>query len=310
VESAISLTLIVSIAMTPLSAAGQGRESKVWSGIRELEPGAEVTVRTPGSAPRTRYVIAADDAAVAFLNVSDPAVPPDVAKLLRRTAAKRPDYFVRLQLQSPEPATLFLDRRVSITPSGLFVGAKNIATLTQFVERIARADVERGAVQIEAGPSSDSDVAWSKVRQLAAGTPLTVTAKGRSASARYVLSVDDTTLRVLNTSTPGLSAEAAHMLRRAASEHPSAFVIGPRNSLMVDEQVVLGSSGLFVGNRKVADYTEIVQEIARADVENGVVLLGNAPVMRRMERPTKIVLAVAIPLAIIVVVGLCCVPRD
>ena len=307
-ESAVSLALILSIAMTPLSAAGQERDSRVWSRIRVLEPGAEVTVRTPGSAPRTRHFVAADDAAVTLLDVSDPALPPDVAKLLRRTAAKHPDYFARIQ--SPERTTLFLDRRVSVAPSGLFVGAQKIATLTQFVERIARAEVEGGSVQVESGSPSDSDVAWSKVRQLAAGTPLTVTTRSGSAGARYVLSVDDTTLRVLNTSTPGLSAETTDSLRRTASEHPSAFAVAPHTSLMLDNQAVLGSSGLFVGDQKVADYNQIVQEIARVDVENGVVLLGNAPVMRRMERSTKIMLAVAIPIATIFLVGLCCVPRD
>jgi len=177
-----------------------------------LEPGAEVTVRTPGSAPRTRYFVAADDAAVTLLDVSDPALPPGVAKLLRRTAAKHPDRLA--QLQSSGQTTLFLDRQMSVSPSGLFVGATKIGALTQFVERIARADVEGGSVQLQAGSPSDSDVAWSKVRQLAPGTPLTLTTEGGSASARYVLSVDDTTLRVLNTSIPGLSAEAADMLRR------------------------------------------------------------------------------------------------
>src|SRR5690242_4173223 len=101
--------------MTTLSAAGQERDSRVWSRIRVLEPGAEVTVRTPGSAPRTRYFVAADDAAVTLLDVSEPALPPDVAKLLRRTAAKHPNYFARIQ--SPERTTLFLDRRVSVAPS-------------------------------------------------------------------------------------------------------------------------------------------------------------------------------------------------
>ena len=66
---------------------------------------------------------------------------------------------------------------------------------------------------------------------------------------------------------------------------------------------------LSLGNQKVADYNQIVQEIARVDVENGVLLLGNAPVTRRMERPTKIVLGVAIPLATIFVIGLCCMPH-
>lgn len=197
-----------------------------------------------------------------------------------------------------------------MAPSGLFVGAKQIATFTQFVERIARADVERGSVQIQAGSPADSDVAWSKIRQLAAGTPLTVTTKGESASARYVLSVDGTTLRVLNTSIAGLSAEAANVLRRTASEHASAFVVTPGHSLMADKQVVLASTGLFVRDQKVADDNQIVQEIARVDVENSVVLLGNVPVKRGMERPTKITLAVAIPLATIFVVRLCCAPLD
>ncbi|MEP7308294.1 MAG: hypothetical protein ABJA98_22555 [Acidobacteriota bacterium] len=99
------------------------------------------------------------------------------------------------------------------------------------------------------------------------------------------------------------------MLRRAASEHPVAFVMAPGAAFLLDKQVVLRSSGLFVADQKVADYNQVVEDVTRADVENGVVLLADAPVTRRLERSTKIMQAVGIPLATIFVISWCCVPR-
>jgi hypothetical protein len=70
----------------------------------------------------------------------DPALPSDVAKLLRRTIVEHPDYF-----PAPEGKTFQLDSRVTLGADGLFVAGQKIAEYDQVVERILRADVEGGA---------------------------------------------------------------------------------------------------------------------------------------------------------------------
>ena len=139
---------------------------------------------------------------------------------------------------------------------------------------------------------------------------MTLTIAGKPARSYYLLTVDEMKLRALNISVPGLPAETVKVLRQAASEHPAQFVLAPGTAFSLDEQIMLRPSGLFVAARKVADYDQVVEEVTRADVENGVVLLGNAPVMRRMERSTRFVLVVGISVATIFLISLCCVPRD
>jgi hypothetical protein len=149
-----------------------------------------------------------------------------------------------------------------------------------------------------AGTASGSEVSWRKVRQLSPGTTITLTAAGRSVQSCYVLSGDDSTLRVLCVSELGLARDTINILQQAAAEHPALFVVvGPRAAVELDKEVVLRSSGLFVAGQSVADYDRVVQTVARADVESGAVLLADAPIKNGMERSTKIALATGISLA-------------
>jgi hypothetical protein len=149
-----------------------------------------------------------------------------------------------------------------------------------------------------AGTASGSEVSWRKVQQLSPGTTITVTAPGASPRSCYVLAADDTTLRVLSLSDLGLAPDTMKVLQQAAAGHPAWFlVVEPRAAVELDKQVVLRSSGLFVAGQRVADYDRVVQTVARAEVESGVVLLADAPIKNGMERSTKIALATGISLA-------------
>jgi hypothetical protein len=140
-KSAFVCALIASLAAQSASLAAQER---TWSKVRNWRTGAEVTVRTSHPEPIRRHFIRADDDEATLLNLFDPALPSDVAKLLRRTIVEHPDYF-----PAPEGKTFQLDSRVSLGADGLFVAGQKIAEYDQVVERILRADVEGGAVSLE-----------------------------------------------------------------------------------------------------------------------------------------------------------------
>jgi 2-hydroxychromene-2-carboxylate isomerase len=148
-----------------------------------------------------------------------------------------------------------------------------------------------------AGIAPASKVSWRKVQQLSPGTAITVTATGTSPRSCYVLAADETTLRILSVSDLGLAPDTVKLLRQAAAADPAAFVVGPGAALELGKDVLLRSSGLFVDGHRVADYDQVVQTVARADVESGAVLLAGAQVKSGMETSTKLVMAAGIPLA-------------
>ena len=145
--------------------------------------------------------------------------------------------------------------------------------------------------------ASGSEVSWRKVQQLSPGTTITLTATGTSPRRCYVLAADDTTLRVLSISDLGLPPETVKLLKQAAADHPALFIAAPGTAAELGGQVVLRLSGLSVAGQRVADYERVVQTVARADVESGVVILADAPIKTGMDRPSKIVLAAGVSLA-------------
>jgi hypothetical protein len=148
-----------------------------------------------------------------------------------------------------------------------------------------------------AGTAAASEVNWRKVQQLSPGTAITLTATGTSPRRCYVLAASDTSLKFLNISDLGLAPDTVKLLRQTAVAHPDVFVVGPNSTVELGKGVVLRSAGLFVAGQRVADYDQVVQTVARADVESGAVLLAGAQVKEGMERSTKLVMAAAIPLA-------------
>ena len=152
-KSFVAVVLTMSVAVAPLSVIAQEQGSDEWSKIRALEAGTEVVVRTAGSAPRIRYFVAADNEMVTLLNVVDPSLPPDVAKLLRRATVEHPRYFGASQ--SPG-ATFVLDKQVVLRSTGLFVAHQKVADYNQIIEQVARADVENGVVLMGKAPMETS----------------------------------------------------------------------------------------------------------------------------------------------------------
>jgi len=171
VKSALTFALIVSTAAPSVSVAAQENRTpeNIWSTIRWLKPGTEVTLRTSRSGSNRRYFIRADDDAITLLNVSDPSVPSDVAKLLRRKIAEHPDYF-----PLPTGRTIALDSRVYLSTSGVVVAGQTIAEYDRVVERIPRPDVEGGALEVEPSASIAKQILLTIGVAVAAGIALII----------------------------------------------------------------------------------------------------------------------------------------
>ncbi len=111
------------------------------------------------------------------------------------------------------------------------------------------------------------DAGWSRVRKIAPGTELIVTVKGSPPVNRYFVAGDESHLTVLNVSNRSLPATTKHALRDAASTHPEYFRNAQgRQTFIVANGVRLGSDGVFVADRKVADLAQVVEQYRRPDI--------------------------------------------
>jgi hypothetical protein len=115
--------------------------------------------------------------------------------------------------------------------------------------------------------------AWSEVRSARAGNEVTVRAPSSDRGGRYFIRADDDAVMLLNASDPALTAGVVRLLRRFVVEHPDYFPIPEGRTHRLDNHVFLDTSGLVVDGRKLANYDEVVERIARADVEGGAVSL-------------------------------------
>jgi hypothetical protein len=155
-KSALVFALIVSVVMQSVGVAAQ-ESPRTWSSLHKLKPGVEVAVWTSRTDLHYRYFAGVDDGAVILLNLSTPGLSSDVARLLQRAVAEHPEYFL-----VPDGKKIVLDDRVSVDSSGIFVAGQRLAEYDQLVERIARADIEAGAVFVS-GPIKRPIPRWGKV---------------------------------------------------------------------------------------------------------------------------------------------------
>ena len=117
-----------------------------------------------------------------------------------------------------------------------------------------------------AGASTNGD--WSHVRKLEPGTEITVTANGSQSGKRYVLSIDESAITVLNLANPSLPVAATEVLRDLASHNPGHFIDAQKGgtTFLLDKNVRLGSEGVFLADQKIADLGQIVERTRRTDV--------------------------------------------
>ena len=107
---------------------------------------------------------------------------------------------------------------------------------------------------------------WSRVSQLAPAAEVVVTIRGSQPRSRHFVAADELALIVLNLTLQALPPVSTRVLRDMASEHPEYFVAAQKSGTFAQEDVRIGRDGLFVADRRIADFEQVVERIARNEV--------------------------------------------
>jgi hypothetical protein len=122
------------------------RSVQPWSHARTLAPGTEIIVVTgQGSSTGNRYVVLADDSNLTVLNLTDPALPVEVTRVLRDAASEHPE-----GLASPLMGGTFISKNVRVVPGGVFVADRKVIDLGRVLQAIPRTAIEGGAASLAA----------------------------------------------------------------------------------------------------------------------------------------------------------------
>jgi hypothetical protein len=122
-------------------------------------------------------------------------------------------------------------------------------------------------VSIDSLPAAaQSEGSWTRAQALEPGSEILLTVARTQPVQRYVVAIDDASLRVLNLADSSLPGPLAETLRSIASEHPEYFARAASNGTVVIGRVRLTKTGMFVGNDQVADLQRLVETHARPDV--------------------------------------------
>jgi len=132
---------------------------------------------------------------------------------------------------------------------------------------LGRATMREAARLAASQRAQPADSGWSRVRELASGTEVTVTVKGSQPGKRYVVLANESGLTSLNLTAVGLQFPAARVLLDMASHHPENLLAAHTGRTVEQDNVRVGPDGVFMAGRKVADLGQVVETIARIDVE-------------------------------------------
>ena len=140
------------------------------------------------------------------------------------------------------------------------------------------------AVPASAQPQTDL---WAHVQKLDPGTEIAVTPKGSYvAGQRFFLAANETQLVTLNLTNPELPRAAKNLLRSVA-ESNTTFLVSTvySGSTMSDDDVRLGAKGIFLGQNKVAEMSDVIERLPRDQV-GSVTRPGGGPLV--LNRPFEI----------------------
>ena len=112
-----------------------------WSRVRSLQPGERIHVTLSAGPTFKRSFLAADNATITLLNDSNPALPEETGRDLRRLAATNP----RALLIIAMGGTLRLDR-LRIDPRGAFLDGNRIGEVSIIVEFHGQDEIEEIAL--------------------------------------------------------------------------------------------------------------------------------------------------------------------
>jgi hypothetical protein len=139
--------------------------------------------------------------------------------------------------------------------------------VTSLVTSLAACATASGPRQIDAGPGGGPPPwNWSRVGEIAPAAAIAVTTKGSPAGSRYFVRADEAGVTVLNLTDPALPGAATRVLRRMASQRPENFAAMQESRTFEEDTVRVGRSGVFVSDRKVADFERVVETLSRNDV--------------------------------------------
>ncbi len=137
----------------------------------------------------------------------------------------------------------------------------------------------RGPAQLGstlAAGASETD--WSRVRQLAPAAEIFVTLQGSQARSRQFVAADESNVIALNLGAAALPPEAARTLRDMAAHNPERLVALRNGGAFQQGRVRIGRDGLFVDERRIAAFDEVIETSARSSVrliEGPVVVRGS-----------------------------------
>src|SRR5262245_34193009 len=132
------------------------------------------------------------------------------------------------------------------------------------------------------GPRRVDDYAtfamWSRVGEVPTGSPITIAMTNTPVRARIFLSADAARVTVVNIEAPSLPPSVVDTLRSMAAHHPEYFMA--TRGLFEQDGVRFGREGLFVGDRQVATFAQVVETIPRdavREIRGPVVARGSVP---------------------------------
>jgi hypothetical protein len=107
---------------------------------------------------------------------------------------------------------------------------------------------------------------WSRVGELPPGAQIELATSSAPSRARVFVSANGSEVVVLSLSDPSLPSTAIDALRDMATRHPEYFAAMRATSSFEQDGVRLGQDGLFVGGRRMAAFTDVVETVSRASV--------------------------------------------
>ena len=134
--------------------------------------------------------------------------------------------------------------------------------------------------QIRATDAAALTSDWSRVMQVAPASQIQVQTRSAPSAERHFVAANDSGLTLLNLGDASLPREASRALLEMAAEHPEYFGARERQATFARASVRIGRDGVFVGNRRVADYEHVIETLARRDVleiRGPVIARGSVP---------------------------------
>ena len=104
---------------------------------------------------------------------------------------------------------------------------------------------------------------WSRVAELRPGAEIAVATMSAPSRARTFVSANASEVTVLSLDDPSLPRAVIHTLRDMASRHPEYFGSTQAGSSFEQDRVRLGRDGLFVDDRLIATFAQVVETLPR-----------------------------------------------